>query len=113
MPIPGHPDAPPIGYAYLEQLEKMKMETIPHPPQTEKVMMLNVQELLNGVSTTAMRRAGLPSPQKSAICSASFDESEFYNLLFELNVATSLIAGPIDDQLREFVLVHGTAKPNG
>jgi len=103
VPIPGHPTAPPIGYAYLEQLEEMGMETVPHAAKDGEVIMLNVQDLLNGVSTSAMRQAGLPSPQKIRDMLRAFDESEFYELLFELDVDQAEFHGSLEDQRRECV----------
>lgn len=104
VPIPGHADVAPIDYAYLEQLEKENIGFITHPGKDGSVIKLNVQELLNGVSTSAMRQAGLPSLQKIRDRLRAFDEGEFYNLLFELDVDRTLFTGPIEDQRREFVL---------
>lgn len=105
VPIPGHPDAQPIDYAYLEQLEKMKMSTVPHHAQNGEVLMLNVQELLNGVSTTEMRQAGLPTRREvlSALKTA-FNETEFNDLLFDLKIRPGLLGGDaLDDKMRELV----------
>jgi internalin A len=94
VPIPGHPDAPPIGYAYLEELERMGMNTVPHAAQNGDVIMLDVQALLNGVSTSAMRQAGLPSRRKLlAELRAGFNQTEFYGLLFELGIGKEEIGG--------------------
>jgi GTPase SAR1 family protein len=105
VPIPGHPDVPPIGYAYLEQLEKMKMDTIPHAAPNGQVIMLNVQELLNGVSTSAMRQAGLPTrSQLLADLRRAFDESEFDELLFDLAIDEKDIGGDTTaDRMREII----------
>lgn len=43
VPIPGHPDAQPIDYAYLEQLEEKKIDVIPYPGKDGEVIMLDVQ----------------------------------------------------------------------
>ncbi|WP_420640976.1 COR domain-containing protein [Candidatus Leptofilum sp.] len=105
VPIPGHPDAQPIDYAYLEQLEKMKMASIPYPAKYGEVVMLDVQELLNGVSTTEMRQAGLPTRREvlSALKSA-FDENEFHDLLFDLKIRSGSLAGDsLDAKMRELV----------
>lgn len=61
VPIPGHPDAQPISYAYLEQLEKQKVDSIHYPGKDGEVILLDVQELLSGISTSAMREAGCPT----------------------------------------------------
>jgi hypothetical protein len=105
VPIPGHPDVPPVGYAYLEQLERMKMDTIPHAAPNGQVIMLNVQELLNGVSTSAMRQAGLPTrSQLLADLRRAFDESEFDELLFDLAIDEKDIGGDTTaDRMRELI----------
>jgi internalin A len=105
VPIPGHPDAQPIDYTYLEQLEKMKMATVPHHAQNGEVIMLDVQDLLNGVSTTEMRQAGLPTRREvlSGLKTA-FDETEFNDLLFNLKIRPGSLAGDsLDDRMRELV----------
>ncbi len=105
VPIPGHPDAQPIDYAYLEQLEKMKMATVPHHAQNGEVIMLDVQELLNGVSTTEMRQAGLPTRREvlSGLKTA-FNENEFNDLLFDLKIRPGSLAGDtLDGKMRELV----------
>lgn len=105
VPIPGHPDAQPIDYAYLEQLEKMKMSTVPHHAQNGEVIMLDVQELLNGVSTTEMRQAGLPTRREvlSGLKTA-FNEDDFHDLLFDLQIRPGSLAGDtLDGKMRELV----------
>lgn len=94
VPIPGHPDAQPIGYDFLEDLEAKKIDVIPYPGKDGEVILLDVQELLNGVSTSAMREAGLPN--KRDILSAlksGFDEKEFIELLFDLSIRPGELAG--------------------
>ena len=105
VPIPSHPTAPPIGYAYLEQLEKMKMETVPHAAPNGEVLMLNVSDLLNGVSTSAMRQAGLPTrSQILADLRRAFDDNEFDDLLFDLDIEPIDIGGEATaDKMRELV----------
>ena len=105
VPIPGHPTAPPIGYAYLEQLEKMKQTTIPHPAPNGEVLMLNVSDLLNGVSTSDMRQAGLPTrSQILADLRRAFDDNEFDDLLFDLDIEPIDISGDSTaDKMRELV----------
>lgn len=105
VPIPGHPTAPPVGYAYLEQLEKMKISNVPYPAQSGQVIMLDVQQLLNGISTSAMRQAGLPTrSQILADLRNGFDQDEFYGLLFELGINKNDIGGETaTEQMREFV----------
>jgi hypothetical protein len=105
VPIPGHPTAPPISYAYLEELEKMKITTIPHAAQNGEVIMLDVQELLNGVSTSAMRQAGLPTrSQILADLRHAFNEDEFDALLFDLHVDEKDIGGASTiEKMRELV----------
>ena len=105
VPIPGHPTVTPIGYAYLEQLEKQKIDRIPYPGKNGEVIMLDVQELLNGVSTSAMRQAGLPSRTNLlADLRTAFNEGEFYGLLFELGINKNDIGGEtITDQMRECI----------
>ncbi|MBK8904132.1 MAG: leucine-rich repeat domain-containing protein [Anaerolineaceae bacterium] len=94
VPIPGHPDAQPISYAYLEQLEKKKVDTIHYPGKDGDVILLDVQELLNGVSTSAMREAGLPNKREIlAALKAGFDEKEFLELLFDLSIRPGELAG--------------------
>ncbi|MFZ1397213.1 MAG: COR domain-containing protein [Candidatus Promineifilaceae bacterium] len=105
VPIPGHPDAQPIDYAYLEQLEKMKMVSIPYPAKNGEVIMLDVQALLNGVSTSEMRQAGLPTRREvlSGLKTA-FDETEFNDLLFDLNIRSGEIGGDsLDDRMMALV----------
>ncbi|MCB9419782.1 MAG: GTP-binding protein [Ardenticatenaceae bacterium] len=105
VPIPGHADVTPIGYAYLEQLEKQKIDVLPYPGKNGELIMLNVQELLNGVSTSAMRQAGLPSrSQLLADLRSGFNDGEFYGLLFELGVNKNDIGGEtITDKMRECI----------
>jgi hypothetical protein len=83
----------------------MKMATIPHAANDGEVLMLNVQELLNGVSTSAMRQAGLPT--RSQILSdlrTTFNDGEFYELLFELGINKNDIGGEtITDQMRSCI----------
>ncbi len=102
VPIPGHADVTPIGYAYLEQLEKQQIGVLPYPGKNSELIMLDVQELLNGVSTSAMRQAGLPSrSQLLADLRRSFNDGEFYRLLFELDINKNDIGGEtITDQMR-------------
>lgn len=104
VPIPGHPAAPPLLYSYLEKLEAMGMPDEQLFPGMDEV--LSVQQLLNGVTTSAMRQSGLPSRQEIlTIVRASFDENEFYDLLFELDVDRKDIGGETtSDQMRECVL---------
>ncbi|WP_420629104.1 COR domain-containing protein [Candidatus Leptofilum sp.] len=105
VPIPGHPDAQPIDYAYLEQLEEKKIDVIPYPGKEGKVIMLDVQQLLNGVSTSEMRQAGIPTRREvlSALKSA-FDENEFHDLLFDLKIRSgSLVGNSLDGKMRELV----------
>ncbi|MCB8977257.1 MAG: GTP-binding protein [Ardenticatenaceae bacterium] len=105
VPIPGHPDAQPIDYAYLEQLEKMKMDAIPYPAKNGEVIMLDVQALLNGVSTSEMRQAGLPTRREvlSALKSG-FDDNDFHDLLFDLKIRPGSLAGDtLDAKMREVV----------
>ena len=105
VPIPGHPDAQPIDYAYLEQLEEKKIDMIPHPGKDGQVIMLDVQDLLNGVSTSQMRQAGLPT--RSEVLSglkSAFDENEFHDLLFDLKIRPGSLAGnSLDGKMRELV----------
>ena len=105
VPIPGHPTAPPIGYAYLEQLEKLKMDSVPHAAPNGEVLMLNVSDLLNGVSTSAMRQAGLPTrSQILADLRRAFDDTEFDDLLFDLEIDPIDIGGEATaDKMRELV----------
>jgi hypothetical protein len=105
VPIPSHPTAPPIGYVYLEQLEKMKIESIPHAAQNGEVIMLDVQELLNGVSTAAMRQAGLHTrSQILADLRHAFNEDEFDDLLFDLHINQNDIGGDsITEKIRELI----------
>lgn len=85
VPIPGYPDAPPIAYSYLEKLEKMNRPDQQLFPGMDEV--LSVQKLLNGVSTSAMRQVDIPSRQKVANdLRVHFNEDEFYELLFDLDV---------------------------
>ncbi|MCA9919900.1 MAG: hypothetical protein KC445_18210, partial [Anaerolineales bacterium] len=94
VPIPGHPDAQPIGYDFLEDLEAKKIDMIPYPGKNGEVILLDVQELLNGVSTSAMREAGLPNKRDIlAALKAGFDEKEFIELLFDLNIRPGELAG--------------------
>ncbi|MBK7894963.1 MAG: leucine-rich repeat domain-containing protein [Anaerolineaceae bacterium] len=94
VPIPGHPDAQPIGYDFLEDLEAKKMDVIPYPGKNGEAILLNVQELLNGVSTSAMREAGLPNKRDIlAALKAGFDEKEFIELLFDLSIRPGELAG--------------------
>lgn len=105
VPIPGHSEAEPIGYAYLEQLEKQNIPILPYPGKNGALIMLDVQKLLNGVSTSAMRQIGLP--HRSNILTelrSGFNDSEFYGLLSELDVNRNDIGGEtITDQMRECV----------
>jgi hypothetical protein len=56
--------------------------------------MLDVQELLNGVSTSTMREAGLPNKRDIlAALKAGFDEKEFIELLFDLSIRPGELAG--------------------
>jgi hypothetical protein len=105
VPIPDHPTAPPIPYTYLEQLEKMKIDSIPHAAQNGEVIMLNVAELLNGVSTSAMRQAGLPTrSQLLADLRQAFDENEFDDLLFDLHIDEKDIGGDsTTEKMRELI----------
>ncbi|MCA9976684.1 MAG: hypothetical protein KC413_13070, partial [Anaerolineales bacterium] len=110
VPIPGHAEVAP--YAYLEQLEKQNSGLIPYPGKNGEVIMLDVQELLNGVSTSAMRQAGLPSrSQILADLRSGFSKDEFYDLLFALSINKNDIGGEtIADQMREcitFMERHG------
>ena len=94
VPIPGHPDAQPIGYDFLEDLEAKKIDVIPHPGKDGEVILLGVQELLNGISTSAMREAGLPNKRDIlAVLKAGFDEKEFIELLFDLSIRPGELAG--------------------
>ena len=105
VPIPGHQDAKSIGYAFLEQLEKKKIDITPYSGKNGEVIMLDVQELLNGVSTSEMRQTGLPTRREvlSALKSG-FDKGEFHGLLFELGISKNDIGGEsIADQMRECV----------
>lgn len=105
VPIPGYPTAPPIRYSFLEQLEKKKVATIHHAAQDGEVIMLDVQQLLNGVSTSAMRQAGLPTrTQILADLRNGFNQDEFYGLLFELGINKNDVGGEtVTEQMREFV----------
>ncbi|MAT98393.1 MAG: hypothetical protein CL608_14715 [Anaerolineaceae bacterium] len=107
VPIPGHPDAQPIDYAYLEQLEKMKMATVPHHAQNGEVIILDVQELLNGISTTEMRQAGLPTRREvlSGLKTA-FNEDDFHDLLFDLNIRPGTLAGDTLDGKMLALVTH-------
>jgi internalin A len=96
VPIPGHPTAPPIGYAYLEQLEKNNVDNIHYPDKNGEVLLLDVQELLNGVSTMAMRQAGLQSRKQILDSIRSLDQTEFRSLLFVLNINPGDLAGDTD-----------------
>ena len=94
VPIPGHPDAQPIEYAYLEQLEKKNVDDIHYSGKNGKVIKLNVQKLLNGVSTTAMRQAGLPTQSEVlAGLKTAFDETEFDELLLSLHIRKGELKG--------------------
>ena len=67
--------------------------------------MLDVQALLNGVSTSEMRQAGLPTRREvlSAL-NAGFDKGEFHGLLFELGIGKNDIGGESTaEQMRECV----------
>lgn len=105
VPIPGHPEAPPLPYDYLEKLEAVNMPDEQLFPGMDEVF--SVQRLLNGITTPAMRQSGLPS--RSQIRDALrtyFDKSDFYALLFELNIARDDLAGEsVNDQKQECVLV--------
>ncbi|MEM7115426.1 MAG: COR domain-containing protein [Chloroflexota bacterium] len=105
VPIPSHPTAPPVSYTYLEKLETMEIMTTTHAAQNGEVIMLDVAELLNGVSTVAMRQAGLPSRSEIlATLRDAFSQGEFYGLLFELSINKNDIGGEAPaDQMREFV----------
>lgn len=104
VPIPGHPTAPPLLYSYLEKLEAMNMPDEQLFPGMDEV--LSVQQLLNGVTTSAMRQSGLPSRQEIlATLRTAFDENEFYDLLFNLGVDRKDIGGETASyQMRECVL---------
>ena len=67
---------------------------------------LNVQKLLNGVSTTAMRQAGLPTHREVLEALRSgFDKGEFHELLFELGISKNDIGGESPaEQMRECVM---------
>lgn len=107
VPIPGHPTAPPLLYSYLEEMEGMNVpDQLPFPGADGQVLLLSVQQLLNGVTTLAMRQSGLPARQEILVTlRASFDENEFYDLLFELDVDRKDIGGETgSDQMRECVL---------
>ncbi len=107
VPIPGHPDAPPLLYSYLEEMERMNVpDQLPFPSADGKVLLLSVQELLNGVTTSAMRQSGLSSRKEIlAKLRKSFNESEFRELLFELDIDRKDINGDtVTDQMRECVL---------
>lgn len=94
VPIPGHPAAQPIGYDFLEDLETKKIDMIPYPGKNGEVILLDVQELLNGVSTSAMREAGLPNKRDIlAALKTGFDEKEFIELLFDLSIRPGELAG--------------------
>ena len=67
--------------------------------------MLDVQALLNGVSTTEMRQAGLPTRREvlSGLKSA-FGENDFHDLLFDLKIRPGSLAGDsLDGKMRELV----------
>lgn len=104
VPIPGHPQAPPLLYSYLEKLEAMNMPDEQLFPGMDEIF--SVKQLLNGVSTSAMRQSGLPS--RTQILDALrtyFDKSDFYELLFALDIDRDKLAGEsVDDQKRECVL---------
>jgi hypothetical protein len=104
VPIPGYPDVPPLSYSYLEKLEAMGMPDEQLFPGMNEV--LSVQQLLNGVTTSAMRQSGLSSRKEIlANLRTSFNESEFHELLFELDVDRKDIGGEaVSDQMRECVL---------
>ncbi|MCA9964784.1 MAG: leucine-rich repeat domain-containing protein [Anaerolineales bacterium] len=105
VPIPGHLAVPPINYAFLEDLEQKQVQTIYHAAPNGEAILLDVQALLNGVSTEAMRQAGLPSRRNIlSNLRTRFDQGEFYGLLFELGISKNDIGGEtVTEQMQELM----------
>ena len=109
VPIPNYPDAPPVFYQYLLDLEKNEIEEMLFPNVPQK---LSVQQLLNGITSPAMRQTGLPTQREvlSAL-KVAFNENEFHELLFDLKIRPGALAGDsLDSRMRELV---GTMERNG
>ncbi|VAW37888.1 hypothetical protein MNBD_CHLOROFLEXI01-928 [hydrothermal vent metagenome] len=109
VPIPNSPDAPPVSYQYLLDLEKNGIEEMLFPNVPQK---LSVQQLLNGIATPAMRQTGLPTRREVlAGLKAAFDKNEFNDLLFDLKIRPGALAGnSLDSKMRDLV---GYVERNG
>lgn len=110
VPIPNYPDADPIPYQFLLELEEdgtLEQRFFGVPEK------LNVQKLLNGISTSEMRQVGLPNRRDVlAALQAGFDsEDEFGDLLFGLEISAGELAGDSrHGKMRELVTLverHG------
>ncbi|MGC9393469.1 MAG: COR domain-containing protein [Anaerolineae bacterium] len=56
VPVPGHPEIPPVDYRWLRELERKGFTEFPPPGLTE---MINVRHLLDGVEVRGGRGSGL------------------------------------------------------
>ena len=102
VPIPGHPEAPPIPYDFLLELETDGIEKQRFVGVRET---FTIKDLLNGVSTSAMRQTGLPTrSQLLSNLRQAFDENEFDDLLFDLNIDVKDIGGNTTiEKMRELI----------